>query len=72
MVSPENIVLENTELAIADMKKQLDHIEDQEGSLLELWSCRFNSGLFGVKWARSREILEKSGLDVTVVTPADD
>ncbi|PYH75009.1 MIF domain protein [Aspergillus vadensis CBS 113365] len=72
MVSPENIVLENTELAIADMKRQIDHIEDQEGSLLELWSCRFNSGLFGVQWARSREILEKSGLDVTVVTPADD
>ncbi|RAH60260.1 hypothetical protein BO85DRAFT_457130 [Aspergillus piperis CBS 112811] len=72
MVSPEDIVLENTELAIADMKKQLDHIEDQEGRLLDLWSCRFNSGLFGVEWARSREILEKSGLDVTVVTPADD
>ncbi|KAI2907878.1 hypothetical protein CBS63078_4729 [Aspergillus niger] len=72
MVSPENIVLENTELAIADMKEQLDRIEDQEGRFLELWSCRFNSGLFGVQWARSREILKKSGLDVTVVTPADE
>ncbi|GLA03916.1 ADP-ribose 1''-phosphate phosphatase [Aspergillus niger] len=72
MVSPENIVLENTELAIADMKEQLDRIEYQEGRFLELWSCRFNSGLFGVQWARSREILTKSGLDVTVVTPADE
>ncbi|GCB26296.1 ADP-ribose 1''-phosphate phosphatase [Aspergillus awamori] len=72
MVSPENIVLENTELAIADMKEQLDRIEYQEGRFLELWSCRFNSGLFGVQWARSREILKKSGLDVTVVTPADE
>ncbi|KAL3251338.1 hypothetical protein ABHI18_010688 [Aspergillus niger] len=72
MVSPENIVLENTELAIADMKEQLDRIEYQEGRFLELWSCRFNSGLFGLQWARSREILKKSGLDVTVVTPADE
>ncbi|GKZ26122.1 ADP-ribose 1''-phosphate phosphatase [Aspergillus brasiliensis] len=72
MVSPANIVLENTELAITDMKKQIYQLEDEKGIFLDLRSCRFNSGLFGVEWARSRAILEKSGLDITVVRPADE
>jgi len=35
----------------------------------ELWSCRFNSGLFDVEWSRSRRLLEEAGLEVTVVRP---
>lgn len=35
-----------------------------------LWSCRFNAGLFGVPWERTKEILENSGIQVTVATPA--
>ncbi|KAL1967467.1 hypothetical protein VTN77DRAFT_3252 [Rasamsonia byssochlamydoides] len=35
----------------------------------DLWSCRFNSGLFGVKWEKTRRVLEEAGLEVTVVRP---
>ena len=66
MVSPEETILENTELAVADMQRQLDQLED---GVSELWSCQFNSGLFGVEWARSKEIVERSGLKFTVVRP---
>lgn len=49
--------------------------EDDDGCewymppLTELWSCRFNSGLFNVDWSRSRRVLEEAGLEVTVVRP---
>ncbi|PWY95335.1 phosphatase [Aspergillus sclerotioniger CBS 115572] len=68
MVSPEDTILENTGLAVADMQRQLDQLE----GLSELWSCQFNSGLFGVEWARSKEILKSSGLKVTVVKPKEE
>ncbi|RAL05468.1 MIF domain protein [Aspergillus ibericus CBS 121593] len=71
-VSPEEIVLKNTELAVADMQRQLDQLREGEGDVSELWSCRFNSGLFGVEWARSRDILEKTGLEITVVRPNEE
>ncbi|GIK04924.1 ADP-ribose 1'-phosphate phosphatase [Aspergillus viridinutans] len=72
-VSPPDVIIKNTELAVADMKRQLaelraDH-SSQEGSVGELWSCQFNSGLFRVPWARSRRVLEEAGLEVTVVRP---
>lgn len=55
------------------MKRQLEEIQadrsSQVGSIGELWSCRFNSGLFAVPWERSRRVLEEAGLEVTVVRP---
>lgn len=60
------------------MKEQLSQLAVDTGTGTEtgtmqqpcvLWSCQFNSGLFHVDWARSREVLEKSALDVTVVSP---
>ncbi|KAL2822382.1 hypothetical protein BDW59DRAFT_173891 [Aspergillus cavernicola] len=73
-VSSVETILENTELAIADMKRQIDELQSREfgpeyTAITELRSCRFNSGLFGVDWALTREILEESGLEVTVVRP---
>ncbi|RHZ45791.1 ADP-ribose 1''-phosphate phosphatase [Aspergillus thermomutatus] len=72
-VSPPDVIVRNTELAVADMKRQLDELQadhtSQGGSVGELWSCRFNSGLFGVAWARSRRVLEDAGLEITVVRP---
>ena len=81
-VSPPDTILANTELAIADMKEQLARLAvrttdegEQDGGSSgmsapgELWSCRFNSGLFRVEWSRSRRVLEEAGLEVTVVRP---
>ncbi|KAI9368753.1 hypothetical protein BJX61DRAFT_536999 [Aspergillus egyptiacus] len=70
-VSSAKTILENTELAVADMKRQLQVLQSEAGSdhvvVTELRACRFNSGLFGVEWAQTRKILEESGLEVTVV-----
>ncbi|PYH49391.1 uncharacterized protein BP01DRAFT_370854 [Aspergillus saccharolyticus JOP 1030-1] len=70
-VAPSPILLENTELAIADLKDKIDKLRGEGINLGRLWSCRFNSGLFGVDWARSRDLLVRSGLEVTVVRPPD-
>jgi len=78
-VSTPNDILFNTEHAVEDLKRQLsewdiggtetttqDVFEFRPG---DLWSCRFNSGLFAVEWEKSLRILGKSGLKVTVVRP---
>ncbi|KAL5365510.1 hypothetical protein BJX96DRAFT_13876 [Aspergillus floccosus] len=65
-VSSPDAILENTRLAVADMTKQVDELGAEIG---ELWSCRFNSGLFKVEWELSRKILEDFDLKVTVVHP---
>jgi ADP-ribose 1''-phosphate phosphatase len=63
------------------MKRQLEDLQNnsQSGGTTtsddpvqppgELWSCRFNSGLFAVKWDDTRSILEESGLEIMVVRP---
>jgi ADP-ribose 1''-phosphate phosphatase len=78
-VSTPNDILVNTELALEDLKIQLSEyaIGDAETTTKdiskcrpgELWSCRFNSGLFAVEWGESLQILRNSGLKVTVVRP---
>ncbi|KAE8419234.1 ADP-ribose 1''-phosphate phosphatase [Aspergillus pseudocaelatus] len=71
-VSSPDVIIQNTELAVADMVRQIDGLRAEESGIGELWSCRFNSGLFGVKWELSRRVLEDSGLDFTVVRPEDE
>ncbi|RDW90237.1 uncharacterized protein DSM5745_02012 [Aspergillus mulundensis] len=73
-VSGVDVILQNTELAVADLKEQLDELEERElgpedVGITELRACRFNSGLFGVKWALTKRILEESGLEILVVRP---
>lgn len=75
-VSPPAVILQNTALAVADTKTQLEKLRSQPDNkdpanipLGELRSCRFNSGLFGVDWKLSREVLEEARLEVTVVRP---
>ncbi|KAL4766491.1 uncharacterized protein BDW70DRAFT_126080 [Aspergillus foveolatus] len=73
-VSGVDIILQNTELAIADLKDQLDELKrkwsnEDDAHIKGLRACRFNSGLFGVDWALTRRILEDSGLEVIVVRP---
>ncbi|KAB8202167.1 MacroPoa1plike [Aspergillus parasiticus SU-1] len=71
-VSPPDVIIRNTELAIADMVRQIHRLRAEESGIGELWSCRFNSGLFGVEWVLSRRVLEESGLDFVVVRPVDE
>ncbi|KAE8142548.1 ADP-ribose 1''-phosphate phosphatase [Aspergillus pseudotamarii] len=71
-VSSPDVIIQNTELAVADMVRQIDGLRAEESGIGELWSCRFNSGLFGVKWELSRSVLEDSGMDFTVVRPEDE
>lgn len=65
-VDSTEVILENTVLAVADLKRQISALGPDIG---ELWSCRFNSGLFRVDWRDSRRVLEDFGLMVTVVRP---
>lgn len=57
---------------MTDLKRQLEELrvdKSVEIPIKELWSCRFNSGLFRVDWCLSRKVLEKAKLDVIVVRP---
>ena len=49
--------------AIRDMRKQLEEIfesnEDSQKWDGKVYSCRFNSGLFGVEWKASKAVLEE-------------
>ncbi|WEW54636.1 ADP-ribose 1''-phosphate phosphatase [Emydomyces testavorans] len=74
--SPE-VILENTTLALEDLKRQLQDLEmtatdesrKPKETPTDLWSCRFNAGLFGVPWQETKAVLEEAGLRVTVVRP---
>lgn len=49
-------------------------IADAEATPGELWSCKFNSGLFAVEWADTKRVLEEElnglGENVRVVSPS--
>ncbi|EEH32965.2 hypothetical protein PAAG_09129 [Paracoccidioides lutzii Pb01] len=73
--SPPDLILANTELAVADLKRQLATFSATvaemagEGQPGQLWGCRFNAGLFGVPWERTKRMLEEAGLRMTIVSP---
>lgn len=72
-VSSPGLIINSTHAALADLKRQIDQYEQSSGKKFgNLFACRFNSGLFGVPWERTRELLDEAGLDVTVVYPPDD
>lgn len=62
-VSKPDAILENSVHAIRDMRRQLEEFfeKDDEAQRWEgkIYSCRFNSGLFGVQWKDSKRVLEK-------------
>lgn len=62
-VSKPDVILENSVHAIRDMRKQLEELfeNDDEAQKWDgkIYSCRFNSGLFGVEWKDSKRVLEK-------------
>lgn len=52
--------------AIRDMRRQLEELFENEDDDIDaqkwdgkVYSCRFNSGLFGVDWNASRAVLEE-------------
>ncbi|KAL3467549.1 hypothetical protein BJX64DRAFT_247982 [Aspergillus heterothallicus] len=59
-----DVILRNTELALADMKAQLP-----EHEINGLYTCQINAGLFNVPWPRTKKLLEELDLDITVVAP---
>ncbi|OAX78183.1 hypothetical protein ACJ72_07514 [Emergomyces africanus] len=83
--SSPDVILENTMLALADLKRQIaadgaatyksataptvDQAEAKVEHPGELWGCRFNAGLFGVPWEGTRKALEEAGLAMTIVRP---
>lgn len=76
-VSPPDVIVNSTHAALEHLKRQIDKYEEGHREFGEpkpgkLYCCRFNSGLLGVPWERTRKLLEDSGLDMTVVYPPDE
>ena len=71
--SPAHEILEYTRLAVQDLKSQLQEMESHREMERPagLWAVRINSGKFGVKWERSKEVLEAAGLDIRIVRPVE-
>ncbi|KAK2751073.1 ADP-ribose 1''-phosphate phosphatase [Myotisia sp. PD_48] len=65
--SPSDVILENTVLAVEDLKNQIS--AGKAESDLQLWTCKINAGLFGVPWESTKAVLEQSGLGFRVVSP---
>lgn len=72
--SPESI-LNSTFAALQDLDMQLVLLKEQtegaddEQPPGELYSCRFNSGLFAVPWEQTRDVIDDVGLSMTVIYP---
>lgn len=56
------LILKNTELALGDMKKQLEEM----GAAVPVTMPKINAGIFRVPWERTEEVLKRSGLDIEV------
>jgi ADP-ribose 1''-phosphate phosphatase len=77
-VSPPNVILENSVHAIRDMRRQIEELHQAGEDIAsdgKVYSCRFNSGLFHVKWEDSKAVLEremggmKAVQEIVVVRP---
>lgn len=67
------MIINSTNAALKDLKAQIEKYERSTGKKMpKLSCCRFNSGLFGVPWERTRKLLDDAGLDVTVVYPPNE
>jgi ADP-ribose 1''-phosphate phosphatase len=70
-----DLILESTRRSLIDLREQLSKLaEENKKEVGELWSCKFNSGLFAVEWADTRRVLEAElrglGKIVLVISPA--
>jgi ADP-ribose 1''-phosphate phosphatase len=68
--SPE-MILNATWSALVDMQRGLHQINQLAGPGQEirgLYACRFNSGLFGLVWSRTRHLIDLLGIQMVVYT----
>ena len=71
-VDPPDAILINTTFALRDLESQITVLKGEKGWQGEVWAVRINSGKFGVPWEKSREVLERGGLDIAVVRPPEE
>ncbi|KAL9613008.1 MAG: hypothetical protein Q9167_002441 [Letrouitia subvulpina] len=75
---PSDKILENTKSAMRDLKTQIEkhkgNKEKGEGEeeMGDVYSVRINSGLFGVDWGRTKEVLEEVGVPMVVMAREED
>ena len=67
--SSADVILEMTKKAMGDLNKKLKFLRGTGQDLGNLWTVRINSGKFGVKWHRTKRVLEQCGMDLTIVYP---
>ncbi|KAL9004446.1 MAG: hypothetical protein Q9188_002745 [Gyalolechia gomerana] len=70
-------ILDATKRAVEDLGRQIREYKEsfERGEVKdEMGGCvgvRINSGLFGVEWERTKEVLEGGGVDMLVLRPAE-
>lgn len=57
---------------MGDLAKKLKFTRGRGTEVGELWAVRLNSGKFGVKWDRTKRVLEQCGMDLMVVGPEEE
>lgn len=76
-VDPPAMILNNTNAALHDLRQKLDDMGEKQQSkspaVDQLYACRFNSGLFGIPWAKTRELIDEValGLPLIIVYPPE-
>jgi hypothetical protein len=56
---PPDVIMEHTVHALRDMVRQVLKLQAKGEVVGQIYSCRFNSGLFHVDWKYSKALLEK-------------
>ncbi|KAJ5312003.1 hypothetical protein PENANT_c022G06098 [Penicillium antarcticum] len=66
------MILNATWSALHDMQRKVYQINQHDGpggQIQGLHACRFNSGLFGVPWARTRRLIDQMSIRMVVHAP---
>ena len=71
-VSKEAVILENTRGAVRDLGEQVQGCRGRGETVGECRAVRINSGKFGVRWEKTKGVLEEGGVDIRVVRPVEE
>lgn len=63
-----DMILSNTGPAMVDLLRQIADVKKNGGEVAELRICKINSGLFGVPWEKSLEVLQNIELEPDMPT----
>lgn len=66
------MILKDTRKAMGDLERQVGEAKGKGEAVGECWAVRINSGKFGVKWEKTKAVLEEGGVDIIVVRPAEE